>query len=182
MDFTHYTDPPVRLAIDLINTRSMVTGEDRLATPDDLRRFLRDHDGDWRVTDSDLERVRSLRERLREALEVPDEARAVEVLNQILREVRAVPRLTVHEHRSPHLHFEPERAEDPAGWLGASAAMGLAVVLCEHRRERFGVCEASDCADVYVDTSRNRSRRYCSDTCTTREGVAAYRRRHRERG
>ncbi len=55
--------------------------------------------------------------------------------------------------------------------------MGLAVVLVDHGMERFGVCASSTCEDVFVDSSRNRSRRHCSGTCNTRENVAAYRRR-----
>ena len=38
---------------------------------------------------------------------------------------------------------------------------------------------ADDCADVVLDLSRNRSRRYCSTTCGNREAVAAYRARQR---
>jgi predicted RNA-binding Zn ribbon-like protein len=57
--------------------------------------------------------------------------------------------------------------------------MGLSVALVEGGFERFGSCASATCDDVYVDTSRNRSRRNCSDTCTTRENVAAFRRRQR---
>jgi predicted RNA-binding Zn ribbon-like protein len=38
---------------------------------------------------------------------------------------------------------------------------------------------AETCPDVYVDTSRNASRRYCSDTCASRATVAAYRARQK---
>jgi predicted RNA-binding Zn ribbon-like protein len=62
-------------------------------------------------------------------------------------------------------------------WLGAITGMGLASVIVEHGVDRFGVCGSAGCDDVYVDTSRNRSRRHCSNTCSTREAVAAYRKR-----
>ena len=61
--------------------------------------------------------------------------------------------------------------------MASSAVMALATVLAEHGFSRFGVCHADDCADVFVDMSRNRSRRYCNDVCSTRTNVAAYRRR-----
>ena len=64
--------------------------------------------------------------------------------------------------------------------LGAVTAMALSVALIEGGYERFGKCHSSTCDDVYVDISRNRSRRHCSDTCTTRENVAAHRARQRE--
>ena len=45
--------------------------------------------------------------------------------------------------------------------------------------ERIGVCSAEGCDNVYVDTSRNASRRYCSNTCASRSTVAAYRARQK---
>jgi predicted RNA-binding Zn ribbon-like protein len=42
------------------------------------------------------------------------------------------------------------------------------------------VCHASNCRDVFVDTTRNRSRLHCCGTCSTREAVAAYRKRQSE--
>jgi predicted RNA-binding Zn ribbon-like protein len=61
----------------------------------------------------------------------------------------------------------------------AGAAMGLAVRLAELGLERFGVCQAAPCTGVFVDTSANRSRRYCSDRCASRANVVAYRARKR---
>jgi predicted RNA-binding Zn ribbon-like protein len=58
--------------------------------------------------------------------------------------------------------------------------MGLTVAIIEGGYERFGTCSSSTCDDVFVDGSRNRSRRHCSDTCTTRENVAAHRARQRD--
>jgi predicted RNA-binding Zn ribbon-like protein len=57
--------------------------------------------------------------------------------------------------------------------------MGLSVALIEGGWQRFGTCSSTSCDDVFVDTSKNRSRRHCSDTCTTRESVAAYRARQK---
>jgi CGNR zinc finger len=45
--------------------------------------------------------------------------------------------------------------------------------------ERFGVCSAPPCLAVYVDWSKNRSRKYCSQLCADRMNQAAYRRRQR---
>jgi predicted RNA-binding Zn ribbon-like protein len=58
--------------------------------------------------------------------------------------------------------------------------MGLAVHLTEHGVARLGICQAAPCRNAYLDTSTNRSRRYCSDRCATRANVAAYRARKRE--
>jgi predicted RNA-binding Zn ribbon-like protein len=57
--------------------------------------------------------------------------------------------------------------------------MALAVVVAEYGNDRLGICQADRCEDVYVDTSRNRSRRYCDDACASRMNVAAYRTRQK---
>jgi predicted RNA-binding Zn ribbon-like protein len=58
--------------------------------------------------------------------------------------------------------------------------MGLAMHLTAHGADRLGICQAAPCRNAYLDTSTNRSRRYCSDRCATRANVAAYRARKRE--
>ena len=45
--------------------------------------------------------------------------------------------------------------------------------------DRLRVCAASDCEDVYVDVSKNGSRRFCSTRCSNRTNTAAYRERAR---
>jgi predicted RNA-binding Zn ribbon-like protein len=45
--------------------------------------------------------------------------------------------------------------------------------------DRIGICSAGQCADVYVDRSPRRNRRYCSQLCQTRERVQRHRRRAR---
>ena len=184
MDFSHYKDEPVHIAVDLVNTRNPVTNEDMLATEADVTEFLRSHGGDewcrprYRASETDLHEVRALRARLRDAFKAEDAEGAAKVINSILTDVGAVPRLSVHAGADPHLHFEPQDGA-PARWLGAVTAMGLSVALIDGGFERFGICKSSTCEDVFVDTSRNKSRRHCSDTCTTRENVAAYRARQK---
>ena len=182
MDFSHYSNRPVGLAVALVNTADIAANTDHLATPDDLDTFIASQGEGWdpptrASTRADLDRVRAIRMRLREVFEAGDESAAASLLNGILADVGAVPRLSVHGV-GPHLHFEPEgRGVDQ--WLGAIASMGLVVALVEGGYERFGVCESAACDDVFIDQSRNRSKRHCSETCTTRESVAAYRRRRR---
>lgn len=184
MDFSHYSDAPVQIAVDLVNTRDPVSNDDRFAVESDVTEFLVAHDeGEWcrpgwSASETDLHEVRALRARLRDVFKAPDDAGAAKLINSILSDVGAVPRLSVHAGAAPHMHFEP-RDGSPARWLGAVTAMGLSVALIEGGFERFGTCSSSTCEDVYVDTSRNRSRRHCSDTCTTRENVAAYRARQK---
>jgi predicted RNA-binding Zn ribbon-like protein len=181
MDFSHYTDEPVDLAVNFMNTASATT--DALEDIESLREFLDAYHHMWSGVarppkTSDLAAVRRLRQQLRLVIESPDEASASERLNEILARHHAQPRVSVH-NGAPHLHFEPVDS-DMGSWLGAITAMGLASVMVENGIERFGKCAAGDCDDVYVDASRNRSRRHCSSTCSTREAVSAYRRRQME--
>lgn len=183
MDFAHYTDDPIHLAVELVNTFGWTSGTEHLATLDDLSAFLDEHAGVWRSdlpspAPADLAGIRRLREQLHRVFAVGDAHDAAGIINRMLSEHGAVPSLSTHGE-SPHLHFETEDGS-LTDWLGVVTAMGLATVIADHGYERLGICHSDECRDVYVDTSRNRSRRHCSDTCRVRENVAAHRQRRRE--
>jgi predicted RNA-binding Zn ribbon-like protein len=188
MNFSHYKDLTVTMAVDLVNTRNPVDGTDELTTVAELEGFLAGYERDWhsedwhpgRPTDKDLEAARKLREQLRSVFDSADDHEAADRLNAILADAVAVPRISTHS-AAPHFHFEPRRG-GTAEWLAVAAAMGLGVALVEGGLERFGSCGAHDCVDVFVDTSKNRSRSHCSTRCATRENVAAYRKRARAAG
>ncbi|GGS73324.1 CGNR zinc finger domain-containing protein [Nonomuraea spiralis] len=111
-----------------------------------------------------------LRAELASVFDVAGDARAVaERLNALLVRYPVHPRLSDHDGQGWHLHL----AEDSA----ASAVMGLAAVVAELGADRLGRCHEPRCARAFLDTSSNRSRRYCSPRCATRANVAAYRRR-----
>lgn len=178
MDFSHYTTKPVELAVALVNTRGVET--DTLTDRAALEEFLDGYRDLWEGVakpphKNELDAVRALRESLREIIESEDEELASKRVNRLLDDFGATPRLSTHNGK-PHLHFEPVETSIVC-WLGAITAMGLASVIVEHGVDRFGVCGSSGCIDAYIDTSRNRSRRHCSNTCSTREAVAAYRKR-----
>ena len=186
MDFSHYNDGSVLLAVDLVNTLGHVDGMDTLTNKDELQVFLDYFEDEfsnqiwWEGTpsDEDVEAVRELRDSLLEVWMVGALADAVPILNGLL-EDSARPRISSHNGRDPHFHFDP--GDGPlVEWLSAATAMALGAVIVNHGYERFGICESGSCGDVYVDTSKNQSRRHCSTTCTTRENVAAHRRRARD--
>jgi predicted RNA-binding Zn ribbon-like protein len=178
MDFSHYTTKPVELAVALSNTQGII--KDDLKSPEDLVEFLDGYRHLWEGVakppkKTELDSVRELRSSLREVFESADQELASKRVNVLLDKYGATPRLSLHSG-SPHLHFEPTESSIVC-WLGATTAMGLASVIVEHGIDRFGICDSGTCIDVYVDTSRNKSRRHCSNTCSTREAVAAYRKR-----
>jgi predicted RNA-binding Zn ribbon-like protein len=181
MDFDHYTDPGVGVAVNLVNSLGSVSGYEYLRTPDDVRELLDSQglDGYGPVRASDLEPLRALRPRLRGIFEAATDAEAAARLSELLAESGAAPQMTDHDGKW-HLHYASDDAP-LADRVAAAAAMGLASVIVRWGRERLGICNAADCADVFVDTSRNRSRRYCDASCSTRTNVAAFRARHKER-
>ena len=180
MNFTHYTDAPVTLAVDLVNTLQPVTGLDELTDLAALRAFLRSHEQDGRTGARDLEAVRRLRAELRGVFAAGDAQAAGERINRVLEQAGATPRVSVHSG-VPHLHFQPTVA-NLANAIATAAAMGLAVVLCDEGAGRLGICASQSCREAFVDMSKNRRKRFCSEACAHRESVAAFRARRRPAG
>jgi predicted RNA-binding Zn ribbon-like protein len=179
VDFGHYTDESVSLAVDLVNSVGSISGREYLGTPQAVRRFLRAHDVrvPTEISARDVEELHDVRQRLRAVFESSNDDEAKSRINSLLRDAGPVPEISDHDGRW-HLHYV-SRDEPLAHRVAGIAAMALATVVSEFGRERLGVCSAGDCLDVFVDTSRNLSRRYCDDACSTRTNVAAFRARHR---
>jgi len=178
VDFTHYTDKSVELAMDLVNTFDIPYQTDDLADLEGLQRFLSAHEMPGKVDEDDLARVKDLRTALRTVFEAGSDREAAEVLNRLLADAHATPRISAHDDSPVHMHFEPDDAP-VADRLAATTAMALAVVLCDFGRERLGICASDSCRFAFIDVSKNRRKQYCGDKCSTRENVAAYRARRR---
>ena len=97
-------------------------------------------------------------------------------VNELLTRTGARPQLDNHDGQGWHLHFHGAEDRLAPGWA-AGCVTGLAVVLGTDDRGRLGVCTAPHCDRVYVDISRNGSRRFCSTTCQNRVKTAAFRSR-----
>ncbi|UQX02946.1 CGNR zinc finger domain-containing protein [Streptomyces sp. RerS4] len=184
MELAHYSDYAVRL----VNTEEPARGKDFLTSADDVRAlFGASVQMARRVTDTDVTRFRNVRGRLRsvfEAADGGDHVLAVDLLNSLLMEFPVSPQVSGHETLGPdgapdwHIHLADHPSNASAGYA-AIASFGLAFHLTEHGPDRLGLCQAAPCRNAYLDTSTNRSRRYCSDRCATRANVAAYRARKR---
>jgi predicted RNA-binding Zn ribbon-like protein len=101
---------------------------------------------------------------------------AARQVNDLIAATGAHPWLDRHDGEPWHLHFHGAEDSPAVGWA-AGCATGLAVVLGSDLRGRIGVCTAARCDRVYVDTSRNGTRRFCSTTCQNRVKAAAFRAR-----
>lgn len=175
MLFAHDTEVALNAAAALVNTEQ--TDADELADVPTLDRFVAawGWTGSRRGDSTELDRVRALRSRLR-ALWNADEDGVVAAVNGMLREARALPQLVTHGEWGHHLHATPPDAP-LADRMMVEAAMAVVDVVRLGELDRLRVCGAPDCDDVVVDLSKNRSRRYCSASCSNRVNVAAFRAR-----
>ncbi|MGP3688427.1 CGNR zinc finger domain-containing protein [Streptomyces sp. IBSNAI002] len=184
MELAHYSDFAVRL----VNTEEPARNKDSLTSVDAVRAlFGASVQMARRVTETDVTRFRNVRGRLRsvfEAADGGDHVLAVDLLNSLLMEFPISPQVSGHETLGEdgapdwHIHLAEHPSNASAGYA-AMASFGLAFHLTAHGPDRLGLCQAAPCRNAYLDTSTNRSRRYCSDRCATRANVAAYRARKR---
>ena len=177
MIFAHDTEAALLAAAALVNTDAREG--DELPDLESLDRFLDDWSwtGSRRRDQRELDQVRALRPRLRRIWQL-DEDDMVEALNAMLRQAHALPQLVRHDQRDYHLHATSPDAP-LVDRMAVEAAMALVDVVRQQELDRLRVCDADDCDDVVVDLSKNRSRRYCSTTCSNRVNVAAFRARQR---
>ncbi len=180
MQFTHDTEAVLKVTAQIVNTTpdSSRSRTDELATLDQLAALLdengytgrRDHDA------AELEEVRALRPELRELWsETRDDA--VEHVNRILRDASALPQLVRHGGGDWHLHATDSEAP-LAIRMRVEVAMALIDVIRLDELDRLQLCGADDCNAVFIDLSRNRSKRYCDvGNCGNRMNVNAYRAR-----
>ncbi|HWH27551.1 MAG TPA: CGNR zinc finger domain-containing protein [Mycobacteriales bacterium] len=181
MLFAHDTEVALAAAAALVNTDS--SDGDTLTSVDELDAFVQEWGwtGRRRRDRAELDAVRALRPRLRRlwelAVDEVEDAVADDV-NAMLREAHALPQLVTHDEWGYHLHATP--ADAPlADRMAVEAAMALVDVVRQGELDRLRRCDADDCDDVLVDLSKNRSRRFCSSTCSNRVNVAAFRARRR---
>jgi predicted RNA-binding Zn ribbon-like protein len=178
------TKDSAALAVGLVNTwdtmaRNPELLRDRLALRELLRFYIQEKLAD-RIVEGDVAPVRELRDRLRRAFEAVSEPEAVGVLNGILKEAGSVPQL---ESAGGSWNYRYHKPGAPAAdVLAATTAIALLDVIRGDGWDRFGLCEASPCCCVYIDRSRNRSRRYCCQLCADRVSQATYRERKRGAG
>lgn len=173
------------LAVRLVNTdEGGQGGSDQMTGLNELRTLVAGMPGlSARVTRNDLDAVRMLRTDLRKvfsAADAGDHEQAVQQLNELLIQHPIHPQLSGHDAEPWHLHLT--QGGTVADQYAAGAVMGLAVLVTKDGVDRLGVCEANSCGLVFLDTTSNRSRRYCSDRCANRSNVAAYRARQRDEG
>jgi predicted RNA-binding Zn ribbon-like protein len=166
------------LAADFVNTHSWFSGRERLNGIEDVRAFLEALGHSQRVTKADLPKLVELRERLREIFQAGEDELSRGRINALLAAFPTLPQLAGD---GPGVTFAPT-STDATSWIGAHTALGLAFFIARHGTNRLGICHASDCADAYIDASKNSNKLYCSGDCARLESVRAFRERKRKAG
>jgi hypothetical protein len=164
--YEDYMGNVARLAVDLVNTGEV--GD---------KRMLTEHS----VAEPDRRDLDDLLPRLRDAVAAICDGQPLEPVNRLL--ARYPPQIFITDHDGPgtaHLHYAPD-GEPAAPWLGRTCAAALAHIACGTPEVTLGRCLAKGCRRFYVDQSRNRSRRFCGNTCASRTTVAAHRARVRNK-
>ena len=153
------------------------SGEDELTTVAELDALLdrwpwtgrRDHN------QREVDEVRATRDLLPElwAAKTDD---AVEIINRMLDDANARPYLARHDGLDWHLHGTT--GDEPlAERIRVEIALALVDIIRSGEQSRLRVCEADDCEGLFVDMSRNGSKRFCSVRCGNRMNMIAFRER-----
>jgi predicted RNA-binding Zn ribbon-like protein len=183
----------IEVAVSLVNALATTTAGGRHVPAPESDEELRDRaecalrDADALRSPLDAERARGLEQLARQLREIfaavherrDDDAGAL--LNKLFARSGATPHLHRTGAEPLHLHFHRPDAGFVQGWT-AGCAVGLAYALGSGHGDRLGVCAAPDCDRVFVDLSRNGSRRFCSTACQNRVKAAHYRARQRAGG
>lgn len=174
MVFAHDIELLLTAAVSLVNSAE---DPDTLTAVDDVTAFYEQHGytGLHAGTEAELDELRALRPLLRELLTADRDA-AVDVVNRILHDGDAHPRLLRHDGFDWHLHAT-EDDQPLAVRVAVETAMAMVDVIRADEMSRLDVCADDACRGVVLDLSRNRSRLFCSTACSNRAAVAAYRAR-----
>ena len=168
------------LVQDFVNSRDLRPVAEAFGTPQQLSDWLCERDlleSGTRVTRRDLAEAIRVREALRDVLSAKVGLDAD--LDAALGEIDAAAGRAGLE-----LRFDPTcpRVEPTVG--GVRGAIGRILVevydeMVDGIWERMKACKADDCRWAFLDTSKNKSRAWCSmESCGNRAKVNAYRQRH----
>ncbi len=126
------------------------------------------------LTDRACQELRDWTRSLRQVFEAASSDLRCDAVNHLLTAGAGRPYLTTHDGLRPHLHFAPE-SDDVVGRVKAVTASSLAIFTVEAEGTRLGVCARTTCDTVFVDTSRNGRRAYCTARCGNFDAVARHR-------
>jgi predicted RNA-binding Zn ribbon-like protein len=170
--------PEIDLLIDFVNTADLEEETDAIGDPALLRTWIAEQAGEYlpEVDPKDARRVLELRESLRALLRTNNGGEAGERELQPLREAAERSRYRLSFDGKGQLSLAPARAD--LGGFEARLLLAVEHLQCEDAWPRLKACTDDGCQWAFYDTTRNRSRTWCSmDVCGNREKTKRYRRR-----
>jgi hypothetical protein len=170
VQFNHYGVIAARYAAALANAEATAGGYQAV-----VDEFVRPVEP---VEPRDVPAIAAWADRLRAVFQEPDLDRRVSMVNALLAAGVSSLFVSRHDGLAPHLHYVKVDA-DLLSRMRARTAAGLAGVLCDFNGDRLGRCGRQACDVVFMDTSRNGTRRFCSLRCANRIRSAEYRARNR---
>jgi predicted RNA-binding Zn ribbon-like protein len=175
MQFNTYTVAGAHIAVWLVNHPAPSAAE--------LAAVLEGYDVHHAAANA--AQVRALRpwaQRLRELFEATTVPEKAELADALLTAADCRPRLVSHAPGRPyHFHYAPV-ASGLAARVRALTAAGLAHVIDDGGGLRLRACSRVGCGTVFLDTSRNGRRHFCSVRCANQVNVARHRQRRRRAG
>lgn len=131
---------------------------------------------------ADHREVRTVVDRWLEIVDASAADQRASLLNGLMKDAAAYPRLTDHDGEGWHLHYRDD-GQSLAEVLLAVISVGTALHLTTRGMTRLSRCEAGltpgdSCRNVVVDVTRNGRQRYCSVRCGNRAAVRRHRALH----
>jgi len=172
MQFNTYTYAGAHIAASLVNNPSPVA--------QDFAAMLASYDVHQPVASTaEMRALRPWAGRLREVFEARAVADKAQLADALLVAAGCRPRLVSHGADLPfHFHYVSVHA-GLAARVKALTAAGLAHVIDDGAGSRLRACSRAGCGTVFIDTSRNGRRHFCSVRCANQVNVANHRLRRR---
>lgn len=172
------SDPEAELLVAFVNTHDLEEESDSIETPAQLVAWIAERTGEYVAEPdrADLARVRALRESLRALLLANNGGEAAERALTPLREAAERSRYRPALAADGSLTLEPARAD----LSGFESRLLLAIerLQAQGTWPRLKACTDDGCQWAFYDTTRNRSRTWCSmEECGNREKTRRYRSR-----
>ena len=166
------------MLVDFVNTRDLEEETDSIATPEQLSAWITERTGELigGLDEDDASRVHALRESLRALLRTHNGSAIDERLLEPLREAAGRSRYRPTFSATGELEIAPARSD----LTGFEARLLLAIERLQSQGAwpRLKACTDDDCQWAFFDTTRNRSRTWCSmEECGNREKTRRYRER-----
>jgi predicted RNA-binding Zn ribbon-like protein len=169
------------VSVDLANTWDPYLDDpERLPNEQALAAFLREQGIARRPGRGDLAACRLLRDALWQVFDPNSPQQLVERLDALAQGLTVIPRIEREADRW-QLTIEAKPQVPIAELLAARAVAELAHAVADQGPERIRLCGADPCREVFIDTTRNATRRFCSRRCANRVSAANYRERHAAR-